>query len=130
MIEVVLSDRCTKTGTCAKVCPNDVFDFKPGAPPVIARQEDCVTCFICEAFCKFDALYVSPKAKPDPVTDIPGLLTSGVVGSYRRVLGWDRNAPGAANVDPPDIDTNPPYAPIGVGLEEANNSVGFKEVNK
>jgi len=102
VIEVVLPDVCIRCGVCAKVCPNDVFDFKPRQPPVIARQADCVTCFLCEAFCEPNALYVSPIAAPSPVEDIERLRASGLIGSYRRALGWDRNEPGAAHVDPPD----------------------------
>ena len=102
MIEVVLHDTCSRCGVCAKVCPNDVFDFIPGKPPTIARQADCVTCFICEAFCQPNALYVTPIATPNPVSDPEALRASGLVGSYRRALGWDRNQPGAANVEPPD----------------------------
>jgi NAD-dependent dihydropyrimidine dehydrogenase PreA subunit len=31
-----------------------------GDVPVIARPEDCQTCFMCELYCRADALYVGP----------------------------------------------------------------------
>jgi hypothetical protein len=70
----------------------DVFDLVPGGAPVIARQDDCQTCFICEAHCPADALYVAPFC--DPVAadsehrDEAGLIAGGVMGSYRARLGW------------------------------------------
>jgi len=30
---------------------------------VIARQNDCQSCFLCEIYCPTDALYVAPDAK-------------------------------------------------------------------
>lgn len=100
MIELIVADRCIACNICSNVCPNDVFDKAPGELPVIARQADCVTCFLCEAFCPVDAMYVGPNARPEPV-DAAALIESGVLGSYRRALGWDRNKPGAPDTDPP-----------------------------
>lgn len=59
MIELVLSKRCIECDKCVQVCPTDVFDAVPGAPPVIARQ----TCFMCELYCPVDALYVDPDCR-------------------------------------------------------------------
>jgi FMN-dependent NADH-azoreductase len=100
MIELIVEDRCIPCNLCSNVCPNDVFDKEAGKRPVIARQEDCVTCFICEAFCPADAMYVAPNEHPEPV-DEAALIASGSLGSYRRALGWNKNKPGSANVDPP-----------------------------
>lgn len=100
MIELILTDRCIACRLCSDMCPNDVFDKAPGEQPTIARQADCVTCFICEAACPVDALYVGPKAFPDPVTP-EAVRASGQLGAYRRALGWDRRQPGAAHVAPP-----------------------------
>lgn len=33
---------------------------------LLARQEDCQTCFLCEANCPVDALFVSPLTRPVP----------------------------------------------------------------
>ena len=91
MIEVVSDARCTRCNLCVKACPMDVFDLVPGGPPVIARQDDCQACFICEAHCPDDALYVAPFRDPvaagSPHRDEAHLVASGVMGSYRAVLG-------------------------------------------
>lgn len=77
----------------------DVFDLVPGAPPVIARQDTCQTCFLCEAHCPDDALYVAPLREPappgSPHLDLDALTAAGVLGSYRARLGWgaDRTPP-------------------------------------
>jgi NAD-dependent dihydropyrimidine dehydrogenase PreA subunit len=99
VIELVVEDRCITCGACARVCPNDVFDMVPQQTPTIARQEDCVTCYICEAYCPTDALYVAPLRFPTEV-DQAAIVASGLLGSYRRALGWDVNPPGAIGVDP------------------------------
>lgn len=91
MIELVSDTLCTGCDLCVKVCPTHVFDAVPGGIPVIARQSDCQTCFMCEAYCPVDALYVSPFAdRPEPV-DEATLVAQGLLGSYRRSIGW---APG------------------------------------
>ena len=61
MIEVIDAERCTSCDICVNVCPTNVFDKTDGIP-VIARQSDCQTCFLCELYCPEDALYVSPFA--------------------------------------------------------------------
>ena len=65
MIELVLSDRYVLgAAKCAQVCPNDVFDgVQTGGIPSIARQDDCVTCYLCEAYCPVDALYVLRRSR-------------------------------------------------------------------
>ncbi|MBE9604739.1 ferredoxin family protein [Acetobacteraceae bacterium H6797] len=86
MIELLLTDRCTSCGTCASVCPANVFDEPPDVPPVIARQADCQTCFLCELHCEADALYVGPDwEKPAPVSPE---TVRGLLGEFRRHAGW------------------------------------------
>ena len=37
---------------------------------MIARQQDCQTCFPCELYCPTDALYLGPDCKqPEPVDE-------------------------------------------------------------
>lgn len=89
MIEVIVADRCTGCGRCAEVCPSNVFDLVEGGPPVIARQGDCQTCFMCELYCRADALYVDPDCDhPRPIT-AEAAIASGTLGQYRRHSGWD-----------------------------------------
>lgn len=87
MIELVSAERCIGCNLCVKVCPTNVFDKKEHAP-VIARQSDCQTCFICEAYCPVDALYVSPYADEQVAVDEHRLAEEGVLGSWRATLGW------------------------------------------
>jgi Pyruvate/2-oxoacid:ferredoxin oxidoreductase delta subunit len=69
------------------VCPTNVFDKTDGIP-VIARQNDCQTCFLCELYCPEDALYVSPFADQTQPTDVIALQRTDAMGSYRRAVGW------------------------------------------
>jgi NAD-dependent dihydropyrimidine dehydrogenase PreA subunit len=58
VIELVVATSCTQCNECVKVCPSNVFDAVPGGVPVIARQDDCQTCYMCEMYCAADALFV------------------------------------------------------------------------
>ena len=92
MIEVISDARCIDCNLCVKVCPTNVFDAVPGDHPVIARQSDCQTCFLCEAYCPVDALFVAPTTAPvdasSPFRDEDHLAAAGLLGAYRRALGW------------------------------------------
>ncbi|KAF1042968.1 4Fe-4S dicluster domain-containing protein [Xylophilus sp.] len=88
MIALLLSDRCTACQRCIAVCPRNVFDPGP-AVPVIARPEDCQTCFACELYCQADALYVEPTVDRLVPVDEDAVRASGLLGVYRRDSGWD-----------------------------------------
>ena len=60
MIALLFADRCVACNQCVQVCPANVFDPRASGPPEIARAEDCSTCFLCELYCRADALYVAP----------------------------------------------------------------------
>ncbi|MBD2329265.1 ferredoxin family protein [Alkalinema sp. FACHB-956] len=90
MIELVSSSRCVGCNLCVNACPTNVFDAIPDAPPKIARQSDCQTCFMCELYCPVDALYVSPEVDPLAFVDEAELIASGLLGSYRRDVGWSK----------------------------------------
>lgn len=91
MIELVSAERCIQCDICVAACPDNVFDAVKDGVPVIARQDDCQTCFLCELFCPVDALYVSPLVDAIEGRSEADLAASGVLGSFRREMGW-RNA--------------------------------------
>ncbi|WP_454190873.1 4Fe-4S binding protein [Paenibacillus sp. Marseille-Q7038] len=98
MIELVSDSRCIGCNMCVKVCPTNVFD-KTEDVPVIARQEDCQTCFICEAYCPVDALYVSPYADEAIEVNELQLANDGVLGSWRKTIGWGPGRVKIASID-------------------------------
>ena len=92
MIELILSDRCTGCGDCVKACPTHVFDLGPSGAPVIARQDQCQTCFLCELYCEADAIYVGPDQRKAEPVDPAWVVASGHLGRLRRDQGWDKAA--------------------------------------
>lgn len=100
MIEIVSSRRCTGCNICVKACPANVFDLAPGKAPVIARQLDCQTCFLCEIYCPVDALYVSPIADGPVGADEARIESLGLFGSYARELRWHEGQADGTEHDP------------------------------
>jgi NAD-dependent dihydropyrimidine dehydrogenase PreA subunit len=100
VIEIVSAGRCIACDVCVKVCPANVFDAIAGAAPLIARQADCQTCFLCEIYCPTDALYVAPDAEGPSAVNEAEIEAAGLFGSYARTLGWRRGRPGGAQNDP------------------------------
>ena len=100
MIEIVSVGRCIACEICVRVCPANVFDATPEAAPVIARQADCQTCFLCEIYCPTDALYVAPNAEGPSAVNEAEIEAAGLFGSYARALGWYRGKPGGTENDP------------------------------
>jgi NAD-dependent dihydropyrimidine dehydrogenase PreA subunit len=100
LIELVSGERCIGCDVCIRVCPTNVFERGPGGIPEIARQDDCQTCFMCEAWCPADALFVAPQTTPVAADslyrDEQELIRRNLLESYRRQLGWDTGRP----VDP------------------------------
>ncbi len=73
MIELVSEQRCIKCDVCIRVCPTNVFERGADRLPVIKRQADCQTCFMCEAWCPTDALFVAPETEPVARTPPTGM---------------------------------------------------------
>lgn len=99
MIELVSESRCIKCNICVSVCPTNVFDIVPDAPPTIARQSDCQTCFMCELYCPVDALYVAPETDVHSIVNEAELAETGLLGSYRENVGWGRKRTSTAKTD-------------------------------
>ncbi|AJE46833.1 4Fe-4S dicluster domain-containing protein [Celeribacter indicus] len=99
MIEVVSASRCIRCDICVRVCPADVFGKDGEGLPVILRQDDCQTCFLCEIYCPTDALFVAEVA--DEVTGITESVVeaSGLFGAYARSLGWAKGRAGGSQFD-------------------------------
>jgi NAD-dependent dihydropyrimidine dehydrogenase PreA subunit len=108
MIELVSPGRCITCDRCIETCPTNVFDRGADGVPVVARQSDCQTCFMCEAYCPTDALFVAPTVTPlatdDPMRDEQHLVDAGLLGSYRAGIGWGHGrTPGARLAIGPDL---------------------------
>ncbi|KAB8157906.1 4Fe-4S dicluster domain-containing protein [Streptomyces sp. 3MP-14] len=106
MIEVVSAERCIACDKCVLACPTNVFDTGADGVPVIARQDDCQTCFMCEAYCPVDALFVAPTTHPAAPEglDEAELAADGRLGSYRAHIGWGRGrTPGARLAVGPEL---------------------------
>lgn len=103
MIELVSDARCIRCDVCIRVCPTNVFEHGADRLPVIARQEDCQTCFMCEAWCPEDALFVAPQTTPVAADSIyrneQELVERRLLGSYRRELGWSEDAENERDFD-------------------------------
>lgn len=108
MIEFISQQRCIDCNKCVQVCPTNVFDAVDGAHPVIARQSVCQTCFLCEAYCPVDALFVAPLSGPaapgSRYLDEQRLAREGRLGEYRGWLGWGRGRkPGSLRDRNPEL---------------------------
>jgi len=99
MIELISASRCTGCNICVTACPTNVFDAVPGGPPVVARQGDCQTCFMCELYCPEDALFVAPSADQPVQVSEEALRQGALLGSYRKAVGWGRGRTSTASSD-------------------------------
>ena len=73
-IEKIDIDLCNGCGLCVDVCDKDVIRMdEKEKKAVITYPEDCETiiCALCELHCPQNAIYVSPKSFPTPVTSFP-----------------------------------------------------------
>lgn len=111
MIELVSDSRCIKCDICVKVCPTGVFEAVPDEAPVIARQEDCQTCFMCELYCPTDALFVAPEADESVDVREEALSQNGLLGSYRAAVGWGDGRTSTAKHDASYILLKPERRP-------------------
>ena len=87
MIELIVEDRCANCNTCVAICPTNVLAAGERTP-VIARQDDCQTCFMCELYCPHDAIYVAPDCEHPVAVDPTAIAGSGLLGEFRRLHGW------------------------------------------
>jgi formate hydrogenlyase subunit 6/NADH:ubiquinone oxidoreductase subunit I len=88
-----------------------VFDAVPDEAPVIARQADCQTCFMCELYCPTDALFVAPEADESVTVREQTLAEKGLLGSYRAAVGWGEGRRPSAQLDASYILLKPERRP-------------------
>ncbi|HEX5658997.1 MAG TPA: 4Fe-4S binding protein [Polyangiales bacterium] len=88
MIELIVEDRCNQCNACVAACPTNVFEARPGQSPIIARKDDCQTCYMCELYCPQDALYVASDCHGSEPVDEAQVVASGALGQFRRDHGW------------------------------------------
>lgn len=88
MIELLILGRCTGCNECIRVCPTNLFQAVSAAPPIIARQDDCQTCFMCELYCRADALYVGPDFYQQEQVTADQVIQAGHLGQFPRHSGW------------------------------------------
>jgi NAD-dependent dihydropyrimidine dehydrogenase PreA subunit len=90
MIAHIFADLCNGCQDCVRACPTHVLDASPaGGPPVIARLDQCQTCFMCELYCPQDAIFVGPDQTRAETIDPGAIRASGVLGQMRRDHIWD-----------------------------------------
>ena len=90
MIAHIFEDICNGCNACVSACPTHVLDAGIDGAPVIARLDQCQTCFMCELYCEADAIYVAPDQRVAEIIDPAEIRASGQLGKLRRDYGWDR----------------------------------------
>ncbi len=88
VIAHIFEDLCTACEACVTVCPTHVLDAAPNGPPVVARLDQCQTCFLCELYCPVDAIYVGADQTAPERIDPEEIRASGRLGQFRRDHGW------------------------------------------
>jgi len=54
---------CKACGICVALCPEHVFDRDALGYPVVAREDDCTACLLCEQHCPDFALGVARRPR-------------------------------------------------------------------
>ena len=85
MIAHIFADLCDGCEACVSACPTHVLDAAPdGGAPVIARLDQCQTCFLYELYCPQDAIFVGPDQTRPEIVDPAAVKASSLLGQMRR----------------------------------------------
>jgi len=88
MIAHIFEELCTGCNACVSACPTHVLDPGPTGTPLIARPDQCQTCFMCELYCPADAIYVGADQRGPEVIDPDSIRASSQLGRLRRDYDW------------------------------------------
>jgi NAD-dependent dihydropyrimidine dehydrogenase PreA subunit len=89
VIAHIFEDLCTGCNACVAACPTHVLDPGLAGTPLIARPDQCQTCFLCELYCPADAIYVGVDQGGPEAADPDAIRASGQLGRLRRDYRWD-----------------------------------------
>ena len=73
----IIVDRCKGCGFCVEYCPKDVLELsqeinkKGYHSPVAVREEDCVSCGLCELICPDFAIYAELIEEDETTEETP-----------------------------------------------------------
>lgn len=95
MIAHIFDDLCTGCGTCVAACPTHVLDVTQNGGPLVARVDQCQTCFMCELYCEADAIYVAPEQHTHAPVNPAAIRASGHLGRLRHDYGWNGDSAAA-----------------------------------
>jgi NAD-dependent dihydropyrimidine dehydrogenase PreA subunit len=93
MIAHIFEELCNGCQACISACPTHVLEAgAQDGPPVIARLDQCQTCFMCELYCPQDAIFVGPDQTGPETIDPAAIKASGLLGQMRRDHIWEAPA--------------------------------------
>ncbi|MCQ2444858.1 MAG: ferredoxin family protein [Mailhella sp.] len=56
MPPIIHADKCKGCGTCAAICPMNLFKYEKGSVPTVAYPEECWHCNACVLDCPAKAV--------------------------------------------------------------------------
>ena len=90
---------CKACGICIALCPERVYDCDERGYPVVAREEDCTFCLLCELHCPDFAIEIKRRPRKRPAKGVA--VTPEAIAEARRdqVKAALAGAPGASGAE-------------------------------